>query len=104
MEEGELERRRESKQRAEGGQDEQEESEDRREGRRLLTILYDLIREVSANETFGIEDGISRIHSCLILGSLTDETFTTLCESDIRRQCTIPLFISDNIHHSTALS
>jgi hypothetical protein len=60
-------------------------------------LLNDRVGKLSADQTFGIEDGVMRIFGDLILGRVTDESFS-LSEADVRWSCSISLIVYDDLN------
>jgi hypothetical protein len=54
------------------------------------------VRELSSNESLGVEDGVVRVHGDLVLGGITDETLRVV-ESDVRRGGSVTLVVGDNL-------
>jgi len=66
--------------------------------RPVLDITLDTgIAELPTNQTFGIEDGVNRIHCHLILGSVTDEALG-ICECDIGGCRPVTLVVGNDLH------
>nr|CDS28176.1 heat shock protein 70 [Hymenolepis microstoma] len=59
--------------------------------------LHNAIIESTTNETLGIEHGVGRVHSHLVLGSITDQPLG-VCEANITGGSAIALVISYNFH------
>jgi len=54
------------------------------------------------NLPFGVKDGILRIHSHLILGSISNEPFG-ICESGVARRCPVTLVIGNDLDLSVLI-
>jgi len=61
----------------------------------LLVTLDGWFIELSADESFGVEDRIRWVHGDLILGGITDKTLAVV-ESNIRRRCSVTLVVGDD--------
>ena len=60
-------------------------------------LLNDGVGKLPADQTFGIEDGVVRIFGHLILGGVTNESFS-LSEGDIRWSCSISLIVDYDLN------
>jgi len=67
------------------------------EGPELAVLLDDGISELSSDESLGIEDGVDWVLGCLVLGSITDESFG-LGEADVRGGSSVTLIVGDDLH------
>jgi hypothetical protein len=63
----------------------------------LHVRLNVLIRELSSDKSLGVEDGVVRVHSDLVLGGITDETLSVV-ESDVRRGGSVSLVVGDDFN------
>ena len=54
------------------------------------------VRELSSNESLGVEDGVVGVHGDLVLGGITDETLRVV-ESDVRGGGSVTLVVGDNL-------
>ncbi|KAG8126575.1 hypothetical protein E2320_021724, partial [Naja naja] len=59
--------------------------------------LHRRVIKFAANETLGIEDGIVRIHSHLILGCISDKPFSVR-KGNVARCSAVALVVGDNLH------
>ena len=54
------------------------------------------VRELSSDESLGVEDGVVRVHGDLVLGGITDESLRVV-ESDVRGGGSVTLVVGDNL-------
>ena len=54
------------------------------------------VRELSSNESLGVEDGVVGVHGNLVLGGITDETLRVV-ESDVRGGGSVTLVVGDDL-------
>ncbi|CAY77649.1 EC1118_1A20_0815p [Saccharomyces cerevisiae EC1118] len=63
----------------------------------LHITLHFWVVEVSTDQTLSVENGIRRIHSSLILSSITNQSFS-VSESDKRWSGSVTLVVGNNVH------
>ncbi|UZT75981.1 hypothetical protein OPV43_234 [Saccharomyces cerevisiae synthetic construct] len=63
----------------------------------LHVSLHFWVVEVSTDQTLSVENGIRRIHSSLILSSITNQSFS-VSESDKRWSGSVTLIVGNNVH------
>ena len=59
--------------------------------------LYRLIGVLSTYQSFSIKNGVGGVDGGLILGGITDETFSSFCEGNIGGGDTVALVVGNNI-------
>ena len=69
-----------------------------REWEELEVMLDRWLGPFPANETLGIENGVLRVSGELVLGSVTNQTFSVSSEGHIRRGNTVSLVIGDDFN------
>lgn len=67
------------------------------EGPEFHIFLYDGVVEFSADESFGVEDGVDGVFGGLIFGCVSDESFG-FCESDIGWGGSVSLIVGDDFN------
>lgn len=66
----------------------------------LDITLYRWLLPITPNKPLHIKDGVLRVRGQLVLGSISNQTFTIRGEGHIGRGNTISLVIGDDIHTS----
>ena len=63
-------------------------------------MLDGRVGPLTANHSLGIEYGVGGVGGQLILGSISDETFTVIGEGYVRWGDTVSLVVGDNLNTS----
>ena len=66
----------------------------------FLVTLDGLVAVHATDQTFGIEDSIGRVGSKLVLGGVTNQSFTLIGEGNIGRGDTVTLIVGNNFYTS----
>ena len=61
-------------------------------------MLDRFVSPITTNQTFGIKDGIFRVGSQLIFGSITNQTLTISSEGNIGRSDTVSLIVGNDFN------
>jgi len=61
--------------------------------------LNSTVTEFATNQTLGIKNSVGGVHCYLVLGSITNQTFS-ISETNITGSCAVTLIISDDLNFS----
>ena len=62
----------------------------------LHVLLHGIVGETTADETFGVEHGVGRVHGDLVLGCVADETLS-VSEGNVGRRSSVALVVGDDL-------
>ena len=71
---------------------------DNLEGEQLDVFLYCAISKVTSDQSFHIKYSIFRVGGQLVLGGVTNQTFTLICESHVRWGDAVSLVIGNDFN------
>ena len=63
----------------------------------LHIALHARVRELAADQTLGVKDGVFGVHGRLIFGCISNETLG-VGERDVGRRCAVALVVGDDLH------